>query len=215
MGRRFEFAVNSSLATKGVRGSAKYEGSQEAVWKAVSAQKDTATKEDLAKNTNSSANELFDSPQVRKLSDEYGSAFAKQLREHSDAVGVVVVINGQIEEVNLYPNHALLSKFLPRLAQSYALQTAMLKEQAVGAPALTSAQVAEFLKETKGKSPETRSIDGRNVAVTQELVGDKFQCATKYDGKIVHWQMMKKTAASETAKPADKPGRLEKLGSRW
>ena len=61
-------------------------------------------------NTNSSVNELLDDPATRSISDDFAGAFAHALDGEAgcNAVGVVIAINGQIEEANVYPNAALL-----------------------------------------------------------------------------------------------------------
>src|SRR5262245_18260613 len=127
-GRTFGFTVNPALAPKGVRGAAKFEGNQSGVWNCVSVQKKSASAKSLAKYTNASANESLESPQLRKISDEYAEQLDDVVGKHSDAVGVVIVVNGLFEEADVYPNHALLRKLYPRLVRSYAFQGALLGE---------------------------------------------------------------------------------------
>src|SRR5262249_14486811 len=143
-GREFGFSVNPALAPKGVRGAAKVEGSQDRVWGCVAAQKVSANKTLQCPNTNSSVNEMLDSPQVQTISEEYASALGQVLdrAENRDAVGMVIVFNGQIEEVNLYPNRALFRKLFPRLIQAYAVQAALLKDQATDKEPVTDTAVA-------------------------------------------------------------------------
>src|SRR3712207_7921752 len=50
----------------------------------------------------------------------YTTLFRSKGRQ--DVVGVAVAVNGEIEEVNIYPGPTLLEKIYPRLLQSYALQ---------------------------------------------------------------------------------------------
>src|SRR6266508_5861745 len=81
-GRTFGFTVNPALAPKGVRGAAKFEGNPSGVWHCVSVQKKSASTKSLATNTNSSANELLDAPQVQKISDEYAVQLDDVLGKH-------------------------------------------------------------------------------------------------------------------------------------
>ncbi len=81
-----------------------------------------------------------------------------------DAVGVAIAINGNIEEVNIYPNHALLQKLYPRLLQSYGLQATLEKDQAKEGKALATADIAKFMAEEKGKARRNQAINVDNSA---------------------------------------------------
>jgi hypothetical protein len=209
-GREFGFSVNPALAPKGVRGAAKVEGSQDRVWGCVAAQKVSAHKALQCPNTNSSVNEMLDAPQVQAISEEYASALAQALdrAENSDAVGMAIVFNGQIEEVNLYPNHALFRKLFPRLIRAYAVQAALLKDQAKGGEPVTDIAVAQFLQAKDAKSQKTNTLDAHNNVQVNDL-GDKcFQCTTRYNGQSIHWQLMAKNREGGTAG-------AEVLGTDW
>jgi hypothetical protein len=209
-GREFGFTVNPALAPKGVRGAAKVEESQDMVWTCVACQKVTAGKQLKTGNTNSSVNELLDAPQVRTISDNYAKALGSALDgpEARDAVGVAIVVNGQIEETNVYPNHALFAKLYPRLVQSYAVQATMLKDQAKAAEAPTTATVVRFLEARGEKAARDKSLDTHNKVQISELDDNKFQCTTRYDGQVIHWQIMKKNGVGHTA-------RAGALGNDW
>jgi hypothetical protein len=209
-GREFGFSVNPALAPKGVRGAAKVEGSQERVWGCVAAQKDSACKTLKCPNTNSSVNEMLDAPQVQTISEEYAAALGRALdrAENRDAVGMAIVFNGQIEEVNLYPNRALFRKLFPRLIRAYAVQAALLKDQAKGAEPVTDAAVAQFLQARDARSQKQNTLDAHNDVQVNELGDSRFQCTTRYNGQSVHWQLMAKNRAGGTAG-------AEVLGSDW
>jgi hypothetical protein len=209
-GREFGFSVNPALAPKGVRGAAKVEGSQDRVWGCVAAQKDSACRTLKCPNTNSSVNEMLDSPQVQGISEEYAVALAKSLdrAENSDAVGMAIVFNGQVEEVNLYPNRALFRKLFPRLIRAYAVQAALLKDQAKGGEPMTSTAVAQFLQARDAKSQKKNALDAHNDVQVSQLDENRFQCTTLYNGRSIHWQVMSKNRAEGTASAAV-------LGSDW
>jgi hypothetical protein len=219
-GKKFGFTLNGALAPKGVRGAAKVENSQRKVWACVEVQKMSGQARLKTRNTNSSANEMLDSPQAQQISNRYAKELNGPLSRHGDAVGVVIVINGQIEEVNVYPSHALLSKLYPRLVRSYALQAALLKDQAKATEPLTPAQIARFMREGKEKSATKKMISTANEARVQELEGNKFICTTRYKGDMVHWQLMKKNGLADgedrgDAKKADVEMREKALGTDW
>jgi hypothetical protein len=200
-GRAFGFSVNPALAPKGVRGAAKVEGSQEKVWGCVAAQKDSAHKTLQCPNTNSSVNEMLDAPQVQRLSEEYAAALGRALdrAEGRDAVGMAIVFNGQIEEVNLYPNTALFRKLFPRLIRAYAVQAALLKDQPKGGEPLTAAAVAQFLQAGEARSHKENALDAHNDVEVNELGDHRFQCTTRYNGRSIHWQLLAKNREGDTA----------------
>jgi hypothetical protein len=193
-GRAFGFTVDPALAPKGVRGAAKVEGSQERVWGCVQAQKLSAAKKLNCPNTSSSVNEMLDSAQVRRIAEEYANALEKALDASGrrDVVGMAVVLNGQIEEVNIYPGRGLFRKLYPRLIRAYALQAALLKDQARATEPVTVAAVIDLLQTSGTRSKREKNLDARNAVRVSELDGNLFQCTTCYNGKPVHWQMMKK-----------------------
>ncbi|HEV3143926.1 MAG TPA: DUF6569 family protein [Gemmataceae bacterium] len=209
-GKEFGFSVNPALAPKGVRGAAKVEGSQDRVWGCVAAQKDSAQKKLKCPNTNSSVNEMLDSPQVQTISEEYAAALSRALdrAENSSAMGVAIVFNGQIEEVDLYPNQALLRKLFPRLIRAYAVQAALLKDQTNHAEPPRADDFVQFLQERDAKSQKKNTLDQHNDVQVSELANRRFQCTTRYNGQSIHWQMMAKNRESGTSSALV-------LGSDW
>jgi hypothetical protein len=218
-GKKFGITVTTALAPKGVRGAGKVENNQGGVWGAVGAQKKTANSMFRAANTNSSANEMLDSPRVRKTSAGFATALKGVLPRHPDAVGMVIAINGEVEEINVYPNHGVLRQFYPRLIQAYALQAMMLKDEAKNTKTLSPAAVARFMKVPHGKSSEQRKIGVDNRLRIRALKEDKFLCTTHYKGKLVHLQIMKKNGAASEDDSDDaartKKKRIGKLGGDW
>jgi hypothetical protein len=233
-GTSFGFATNSALAPKGVRGAAKIDGSQQAVWANVAAQKMTLANAVNAANNSTSLNEAYDSPQVQEVSDDYAAGLRDALDKHPDAVGVVVVVNGRFEEANVYPNHKVLARLYPRLIQSYAVQAVLLKDQDKGTLP-TVDEIARVMQEQAEKPADAKESDARRSATAlrrslvsaereaaanattsgtanevRQLAPDVFRCATRYEGKVVHWQVLKKNGTGETNK-----ARAAALGSDW
>jgi hypothetical protein len=209
-GKEFGFSVNPALAPKGVRGAAKVEGSQQRVWGCVAAQKVSANKKYQCPNTSSSVNEMLDAPQMQTISEEYATALAPALdrAENREAVGMAIVYGGQIEEVNLYPNRTLFRKLFPRLIRAYAVQAALLKDQAKGGPSVTDAAVARFLQARDARSQKKNTLDAHNDVQVSELGDSRYQCTTRYNGQSIHWQWMAKNREGSTAG-------AEVLGSDW
>src|SRR5262249_5879787 len=131
---------------------------QQQVWDSVRDYKNSANSSANvnAPNTNTSLNETLEAPQVQKMSDACAKALENILDEHPRAVGVVVAINGTIEEINIYPNHTVLSSQYPRLLRSYALQAAMEEEKSDGTTEMTVADVRNFMTERKEQAEEEK-----------------------------------------------------------
>jgi hypothetical protein len=196
LGNKFEPTANAAFAPRATREAAKYGKSQDKVWESVWMQKTVAEKNNLALNNNSSLNETLDSPQVKKLSEDYAKALANALEKHPDAVGVAIAINGNIEEVNVYPNHSLLSKLYPRLLQSYALEATLEKDKAKDAKPVTSADLEKFLATAKSRAKRDEIIDASNSLTITDCDGVS-RGMTCYRGAVVHEQILKKSAPAE------------------
>jgi hypothetical protein len=144
-GKQFGNPTNLALAPKQVRCAAKVQKDQGQVWAEVQGQKAVACANAYASNTNSSLNETLDAPKVKELSERFAESLGKALTGKDDAVGVVIVINGQIEEVDCFPNHRLLSLQYPRLIQSYALQASLEQGQSKKQGVPSAVAVCQFM----------------------------------------------------------------------
>jgi hypothetical protein len=200
-GVSFDGTGNKALAPKATRMAAKFDNSQQDVWQSVLEQKLATAAASLAGSSTSSLNEALESPQVKKISDEFAEALQNVLDDHEDAVGVAIVINGNIEEVNVYPNHSLLKKLYPRLLQSYALQATLDKEKAKDAKPVATDDIARFMNEDKAKSKRKQTIDAGNAVHLFEVENDgnieAVQAITLYKGVPVHRQVMAAKPSSE------------------
>jgi hypothetical protein len=190
-GYAFSSTGNKALADKGVRAAAKVtpgRGGQRAVWERVAQQKAIANSRLGSANTTSSLNEAFESPQVRKLCDACAKALNDLVEKHKDALGVAVVVNGNIEEVDIYPNHRLLVRLYPRLVQSYAVQAALEKKGRKKSAEPAAADVEKFMRARKEKARRFERIDRDNSLRVRDLAGRVVECVTAYKGEPVHRQ---------------------------
>lgn len=192
---QFGATSNAALAPKEVREAAKFSKDQQAVWAAVGAQKREAAVTLHAVSSTSSLNEVFEAPKVKEVSDAFAKALSGVLHDHADAVGVAIAVNGKIEEVNIYPNHALLSKLYPRLLQSYALQATLAKDKAKDAKPVTTAAVQEFIAEGKKKPQREEAINKDNL-LRLAVEGRCAAATTCYQGAVVHEQVLSKSATA-------------------
>jgi len=196
-GASFASTGNSALAPKSTRIAAKFDKSQQKVWDSVAVANRSAriTMDGVGAMRTSSLNETFDSPQVQKISEEFAKALENVLEDREDAVGVAIVINGNIEEVNIYPNHGLLQKLYPRLLQSYALQATLEKDKAKDSKTLAPDDIAKFMAQEKDKPRRTQAINVDNSASVVEYF-DGDASTTYYKGEPVHRQVLSKKSAT-------------------
>jgi hypothetical protein len=93
----------------------------------------------------------------------------KQLR-NQNAVGVVVAIRGRVVWADIFANNALLSKYWPKLLQSYAAESLTVP----GTPGEASMKDAE--KFLNGWEARHETVDSEPGLYRQrELVGDRFR----------------------------------------
>lgn len=200
-GAQFSYTANAALAPKEVRQAAKVDKNQGEVWDAVADQKKQATDKLAAPNTNSSLNESLDAPAVKKLSEDCSQALGDALKNHSDAIGVAIVVNGKVEEVNLYPNHSLLEKLYPRLLQSYAVQAALHKDEAKDAAPACAKDVAQFMTEGRDrKAQPAEQVNNDNRLCVESIDENKYKCSTEFQGKPVHQQFFSRAPSASPAR---------------
>ncbi len=189
-GRNFQVTANSALAPKDVRCAAKVSKDQSMVWNNVAAQKSACSIALGSPNTNSSLNETLDSPKIKEISDACAKALSTAVEKPTDAVGIAIVVNGKIEEVDVYPNHGVLLKISPRLLQSYAIQAAQEKKDSLKFQAPETKSIVAFINDGKEKDKRNEKINADNTLTVQNYDNKKAQCATVNDGRVVHWQAL-------------------------
>jgi hypothetical protein len=195
-GGSFSGTANSALATKSVRLAAKVAKDQVAVWRSVQMEKRVVAGS-LASvpNHTTSLNEALDSPAAKKVSDDLAEALGGILKGHRDAVGVAIVVNGEIEEADIYPNHRLLGKLYPRLLESYALTALGRQPERDGAQLVSADDIARFMRSGGKKGAErTEQINASNSVEISDSAA-KVRCSTAYDGSVVHQQVLSKKDA--------------------
>jgi hypothetical protein len=186
---KFEGTANGALAQKSVRMAAKIHSDQGAVWREVAHEKAELAKSLAAPSATSSLNETVDSAAAKRVSDECVAALAKVLDGEKDAVGVAIAVNGKLEEIDLYPGHALLRKLYPRLLAAYALDAASRKDKPAAPPPSVEDVVRFYESGDAPADKRAERVDDRNGC---EISGwkDKVRCETSYDGRAVHRQVL-------------------------
>jgi hypothetical protein len=167
-GAAFSNAGNPVLAPKEVRQAAKYEGSQTGVWDQVALQRTGLQTAGVAAANfaTTSFNEAGDSEKVKGIAAGYNRALGYVLDLHDDAAGVAIAINGQIEEVNIYPNKQVLQKQFPRLIGSYAVKAVVQQKAGENAKPMQPSAVAQWMYQ----DPQERSqVAAANMRARGEM----------------------------------------------
>lgn len=189
-GRSFGASAETAMAPLSVRRAAKVAQDQGQVWDNVAKEKQSAGALMGEAQRSTSLTEAMDSPGFRKVADAGVTTLEYLAATHKDAVGVAIAVNGRIEEVNVYPSHALLMRLYPRLLRSYALEAAQVSGQRLAAK-LRPADVRAFLTQPKAGRQKEHQIDERNNMSVQDM-SSAVELQTNYNGQAVHQQYMRK-----------------------
>jgi hypothetical protein len=163
-GNQFVHTKSGALAPKEVRRAAKVQKDQGQVWLEVQNQKQLAAERALALNTNSSLNETLDAPKVQDSVAPFAAALNPVAEQHDDAVGVAIAINGDVEEINVYPNHRLFGQQYPRLLQAYGLQAVLDKDRPGPHPVLSAFGIERFIVRAEQDSKRRRRTPAADAA---------------------------------------------------
>lgn len=177
-GSSFGVAANVALAPKEVRQAGKYteqqtpvgvQQAQSGVWGQVAKQR-VAISQTLAvslpREDTQNLNDVTESESVRLIGQVFNGKLAYALDLHPDAVGVAIAVNGKVEEINVYPNHALLRKQFDRLVRAYAVQATMQRKEVEEPPVMTVNAVAHWMQD-EGNRRAADAEGERLVAATQ------------------------------------------------
>jgi hypothetical protein len=203
-GKDFAAVGNRILAPQGIRAAAKGSpggSGQGAVWDRVAKDKKAAMEKFGSPNSNTTLNETLDSAQIKKLCEACDKVMKDLPAKHPDALGVAIAINGKVEEVDIYPNAALLAKQFPRLVKSYAIQAGLEKDALKGKPVpeVKTEDVEKFMKAGKEQSRRFEGINADNRIRFRETDG-ALECVTAYKGEAVHRQWLNRAAVPTAPK---------------
>jgi len=90
----------------------------------------------------------------------------------------------------------------------------MLKNIAKETKVVSTSDVGRLLEDGAEQSKREDKVNAHNTLTIRTLEGNRYQCATEYDGKVVHWQVMKKNGAVVAAR-GGRSDRRDVLGSDW
>lgn len=165
------FASSENSAPNGLKLAAKSEKSQQAVWDNV-----TRVQAGLTQNVGGSVNSVvsvssmelsMEDSKVKETSAAYINTFAGLLRNKSDVIGYVLVINGQVDSADVYASHALFAKLWPKLLKSNVVEAIAELNDAEHKP-ITSETVQTFLADSVKPSAAAKEVTPRVRMVTRE-----------------------------------------------
>jgi hypothetical protein len=198
-GRAFQYGGNKALANVEIRRAAKVGKSQGQVWQQVAQKKAQYHASLNISSKTSSLNEALDSKEVAAAAGKYEAHLGKVANDKSDVVGVAVVINGQIEEISIYPGHKLWAKIYPRLLQSYASDAAATVPKKGKVKSLVPADVVAFMRgegDQKQKKVRIEKVNGGNgLQIDGDLL--RYKCDSKWEDLLIHRQWLRRDVKAE------------------
>jgi ARG/rhodanese/phosphatase superfamily protein len=172
------------MAQPSVRSKAMADKDQQAVWDAVTAQKEQVTVEVTASapalqtemSQTTSYAKVNENAEVKKRVDAIAKPIEQnyqslmhQLRDRN-AVGVVVAVNGRIIWADVFASSDLLAKYWPKLVRSYASEAVVTRAKGVE---VTMDQAQTFLGDMEGRKETIESEPG--IYRHTEVSGDGFK----------------------------------------
>lgn len=107
-------------------------------------------------------NAIVDHKRMRSGREEYGKALLPHLQKRTDALGIVVAINGNIVAADIYASKSLFRKLSGKLLDSYALEAVLNGpaegRSAVASPAPPKKAVLAFLSEPTATSARDEQV---------------------------------------------------------
>ncbi|MDF2454762.1 MAG: hypothetical protein K0R51_755 [Cytophagaceae bacterium] len=128
-----EFSTSKNmLPSKELKIASRYQNNQQEVWKKVE-EGQQKFKNELSKKANkdvevksgvsaSSLQLALENDSLVKLKNEYLNHFKGALENKTQALGIVVYINNELSEINLYNNHALFRDLFVKLLDAAVLE---------------------------------------------------------------------------------------------
>jgi hypothetical protein len=164
-------ACTDQLNSNSLKLAARQAGSQAAVWENVSkAQMDlkkNVKAEVQAAESKSSLQLTLEHKKVVEAVEAYVKKLAGSPEGKNDVIGYAVVINGKVNNADVYGNAALFKKLWPKLLKASAVEAVAAKNDKKFEPATTDAVRAFLAEAEKGKKSE-KAVNDRLRQLQQE-----------------------------------------------
>ncbi len=216
-----EFSTSKNmLPSKELKIASRYKNNQQEVWSKVEEGQEKF-KQELSKKSNAnvevksnqSASSLqlaLENDSLVKLKNEYLNHFKGALENNSQALGIVVYINNELSEINVYNNHALFKDLYVKLLDAAVLE-AISEGEKDSVKTLADVQMKQML--LVREQADTSYTQQVNKATRITTVANKnkqvllFETEDPKENKLLHSNYIK---ANETAfvKPEPQPRRM-------
>jgi hypothetical protein len=204
------FQSNTALlGSSKLKQSIQGEKNQSAVWAEVAAQ-EVKARESIQANPNVSAgaafsatgtyNAIVQNSEIRADRADYVNTLLPQLEKRSDAVGIVVAINGQLTAADVYASSALFQKLARKLVESYALEALLARKQEGASTAIAPSKQAalSFLSDVSQATGKDEKVGDSLRRTTRESEGAvsyeymDVEAGSTEAGKLLHKNIVKK-----------------------
>lgn len=213
---------NVGYAANNVRQASKLLKNQGIVWQNVAQAKAQLMKAVGNEDKTSSLNEAQDSDQVTQSTEPYLESLGEAARRHKDLVGFAFALNGEIQEVNVFPGHAVTEAIFPRMLETYALDAIVQRPKKEGEkakPTPPKQAVEAMLHTTLGTGPvreEKINDDNRLTILAAEQIDEKskkriYRCLTHFRGRPVHLQWLQGPESLEVAEQSQQQNQFNNL----
>lgn len=188
----FESTPASGKLKLAIKEGATDQGVQGEVWDQVA-----KSREKLAENlpaaeyseplggSGGSMAKTVDSKPVQEATEKYINALKGILEGKPDVAGVVVIVNGQIQSADLYPNPALFRKLWEPTLKSASVAALAEKNKAPEAKPVSKEDVVTFLSAPESGQEESRPLGG-DISMKRRKAEKTVRYDTENNGKPVH-----------------------------
>jgi hypothetical protein len=166
-------ATPSAIASPEMKRAVRDKGNQSAVWAEVSAAQVQLAR-NLGARVKSTASEssyqlTLEAPKLKETSNGFKKELAGLADQHSDALGYVMVVNGNVTGADVYATHDLFRRSWPKLLESAAVEAMTAGKPAGAVPAPSMAEVRAAATGYGARVSDERQISRRTRSVKAEL----------------------------------------------
>jgi ARG and Rhodanese-Phosphatase-superfamily-associated Protein domain len=145
---------------------------QSAVWESV-AKSQSKLNANLSTSVSapvspSSLQLALENPKVQSSTKEYTAAFRDMAEKHPKSIGFVAVINGEINNGEIFAGHDLFRRVWPKLLDACATEAISEKDQKRSGKEVTAETVNEFLAKAEDAKATSEKIHGTLANVFAE-----------------------------------------------
>lgn len=185
---------NEMVATKPLKIAVGVKKDQSEVWRQVSATQASlaaATAETVTVSASASSLPLtFKSPPVEHAVKGYAEALERVGEGKSGVIGVVTIVNGELNSADVYSSPELFAAMWPKLLKSSAVEAVRLKRDQPFA-VMDAASVGAFLRAAESGEETKIDVDRRITLVRRESA-QQITMESRNQGEFIHRSVIKK-----------------------